>query len=101
MRIIVFFDLPTVTATDRREYNRFRKILIKNGFVMLQESVYSRIVLNPSAQKSVQSLLRKNKPSTGLVQMLAITEKQFSAMEFIVGEHKTDVIESDERMIIL
>ena len=44
MRMLVFFDLPTETAEDRRNYNRFRKYLIKNGFIMMQESVYSSVI---------------------------------------------------------
>ena len=40
MRMMIFFDLPTDTIKDRREYARFRKYLIKNGFVMMQEAVY-------------------------------------------------------------
>ncbi|MBS7369554.1 MAG: CRISPR-associated endonuclease Cas2, partial [Oscillospiraceae bacterium] len=42
MRIIVMFDLPVLTAADRREYRKFRGYLLKNGFIMLQESVYCR-----------------------------------------------------------
>ena len=41
MRVIVFFDLPTISVEDRKEYTKFRKFLIKNGFLMMQESVYS------------------------------------------------------------
>ena len=41
MRIIVFFDLPTETALDRKNYTKFRKFLIKDGFIMLQYSVYT------------------------------------------------------------
>ena len=40
MRMIVFFDLPTKTTADLREYRKFRKLLITNGFVMMQTSVY-------------------------------------------------------------
>ena len=46
MRVIVFFDLPVKTVQDRREYARFRKKLVKSGFVMMQQSVYSKIALN-------------------------------------------------------
>ena len=101
MRIILFFDLPTVTDKDKREYRKFRKFLIKNGFVMLQESVYTRMVLNHSVQKSVINQVKKNKPDDGLVQAIVVTEKQFANMENIVGEYKTDVIDSDERLIII
>lgn len=101
MRIIVFFDLPTETAAERRQYSRFRKMLIKNGFLMMQESVYCRMVLNLSVQKSVIDVLEKNKPSSGLVQVLTVTEKQFAGMKYLIGEYKTDVIDSDERLVIL
>ena len=46
MRILVMFDLPTETSEDRRNYRKFRKNLIKNGFIMMQESVYVRLAMN-------------------------------------------------------
>lgn len=101
MRMIVFFDLPTLTDKDRREYRNFRKLLIKNGFIMMQESVYTKMLLNQTAQKSVMELLKKNKPASGLVQALVITEKQFSNTVNISGDFKSDVIDSDERLVIL
>lgn len=101
MRVLVFFDLPTESSENKREYRKFHKLLIKNGFLMLQESVYCRMLLTPSAGKSVLEVLRKNRPSCGLVQVMTVTEKQFAEMEYITGEHHSEVIESDERMIIL
>lgn len=101
MRMLVMFDLPTETAEDRRNYRLFHKILIQNGFFMLQESVYTRMVLNPSVQKSAMHIIRKNKPARGSVQVLTVTEKQFSQMEFIVGEFHSEVVDSDERLVIL
>ena len=101
MRILVFFDLPTETHDNRREYRKFRKMLIQNGFLMMQESVHCRMLLTPSAGKSVLEVIRKNRPPQGIVQMMTITEKQFAAIEYITGEHHSEVIESDERLIIL
>lgn len=101
MRVIVFFDLPVVTAENRREYARFRKYLIKSGFVMMQESVYCKMALNQTAVTNIVNSIRKNKPEEGLVQILTITERQFSKMEFVTGEYKSDVLQSDERLVIL
>ena len=42
MRIIVMFDLPVVTSVERQEYTKFRKFLLKSGFIMMQESVYTK-----------------------------------------------------------
>jgi len=101
MRILVFFDLPTLTDGDKREYRKFRKLLIKNGFIMMQESVYTRMVLNQTVQKSIIELLKKNKPPAGLVQAMVVTEKQFSNTVNISGKVTSDVIDSDERLLIL
>lgn len=101
MRILVFFDLPTITPENMRNYRLFRKALLKNGFFMMQESVYCRMVLNQSIEKSAIDAIRKAKPPEGLVQILYVTEKQFSKMEYLVGKANKEVIDSDERLIIL
>mgnify|MGYP002298449712 CR=1 FL=1 len=101
MRVVVFFDLPVDTASDRSEYRRFRKFLIRNGFVMMQESVYSKIVLNNTAAVAVQENVRLHKAAKGLIQMLVITERQFERMEIVVGEPQNEIVDSDERLVIL
>lgn len=101
MRIIVFFDLPTLTLENQRNYRKFRKTLLMNGFYMLQESVYCRMVHNQSVERNVVAILKRNKPPEGLVQVLSVTEKQFAKMEFITGEYKSDVLDSDERLVFL
>lgn len=101
MRLLVFFDLPTETADDKRNYRHFRKALISNGFIMLQESVYCRMFITPSAENSVIAAIKKQKPPSGIVLLLSVTEKQFSKMEYIVGEYHSEIIDSDERLIIL
>lgn len=101
MRVLVFFDLPTETLEDKREYRKFHNALIKNGFLMMQESVYCRMLLTPSAGKAVLDVIRKNRPSSGVVQLMTVTEKQFAGMEYITGEFHSEVIESDERLIVL
>ena len=101
MRVVVFFDLPTITDKDKREYRRFRKLLIRNGFVMMQESVYAKMVINQTVQNSVIEMLKKSKPADGLVQALIVTEKQFSSIVNICGEFNTNVVDTDERLVIL
>lgn len=101
MRILVFFDLPTETLENKRDYRKFHKILIKNGFLMMQESVYCRMLITPNAGKSVLETIKKNRPPKGIVQIMTVTEKQFAGMEYVTGEYHSEVIESDERLIIL
>lgn len=101
MRILVFFDLPVGTGAQRREYTRFRKFLLKSGFMMLQESVYCKLALNGTAVKGITDSIHKNSPAEGLVQLLTVTEKQYAKMDLIIGEVKNDVLDSDERLVIL
>ena len=101
MRILVKFDLPVGTESERKNYRLFRKYLIKSGFLMLQESVYCKIAQNTTVADAIIANVRKNGPDDGLVQVLKITEKQYSRMEYIVGESKSDVLDSDERLVVL
>ena len=101
MRIIVMFDVPVGTASERKDYQQFRKYLVKSGFIMMQESIYSKIAQNSTMADSIIESVKKNKPQSGLVQLLKITEKQYSKMIYIVGESKSDVLSSDERLVIL
>lgn len=101
MRIFVFFDLPLDSLEEKREYRKFRKALIKNGFIMMQESVYCKLMTTPSVENSVKNMIQMNKPSKGVVQTLVVTEKQFVKMEYVVGENKSDIIDNEDRVIIL
>lgn len=101
MRTIVFFDLPNVYAKDRRNYQLFRKFLINEGFIMLQESVYSKIVLNSGQAQLLVNRIRNRAPKKGVIQVLTITERQYSDIEYIIGDSNTKVIHSEERLIVL
>lgn len=101
MRVIVFFDLPVTSSENIRQYTKFRKFLMKSGFLMMQESVYCKLALNATAAEAILANLRKNKPESGVVQVLTMTEKQFQKIEFIVGTSKHNVLDNDERLVVL
>jgi CRISPR-associated protein Cas2 len=101
MHVLCFFDLPVETAKDRRNYRVFRRFLVKNGFLMLEESVYERMVINGNTQRALIELIRKNKPPKGLVMVLQITDKQFENMEIITGEFISNVIHSTDTVVEL
>ena len=60
MWLIAMFDLPVETTENRRDYVRFRKALLKDGFMMLQFSVYARFI--PS-EEAAEAHRQDNKPS--------------------------------------
>jgi|LSQX01.2.fsa_nt_gb CRISPR-associated protein Cas2 len=85
MRVILFFDLPMITKKDIRSYNQFRKYLIKNGYIMMQLSVYSKIFNNRESAGNHINILKRNVPLKGHIRIMLITEKQYSNIEVIVG----------------
>lgn len=101
MRVLVFFDLPIGTTEQRRAYTDFRKFLLKSGFMMLQESVYCKLALNGTAVRGIVDNVHKNRPKEGLIQLLTVTEKQYARMDLIIGDVKSEVLNSDERLVIL
>ena len=69
--------------------------------MMLQESVYVKLALNATTINTLMNNLEKNKPADGLVQVLLVTEKQYSKMYMLLGENKSEVLNSTERLIFL
>ena len=84
MRILVLFDLPTKTRTERKAYSQFRKF-INDGYDMIQFSIYGRIVANRDAEEKHSARVVANLPPEGSVRVLVVTEKQFASMKILVG----------------
>lgn len=101
MRILLFFDLPTITSNDLRKYRKFVKDIRKLGFYMVQESVYVKLCLDLQVVDSVTNKVKSFAPTNGNIMLLSITEKQFSKIKIITGEFESDTIVSDDRTIIL
>ncbi len=68
---------------------------------MLQESVYTKIAQNTTMADAIIENVKKNKPPEGLVQVLKVTEKQYGKMEYIVGSSESEILNTDERLVVL
>ena len=102
MRLMVFFDLPVETPKQRRDYRLFRKGLLKEGYLMLQESVYAKLVINEGAALAAIARLKKNRPPQGLVQVLKVTEKQYATMTYITGSRAGyEEVDTTEEFLVL
>lgn len=101
MRTILFFDLPSITNKDRKIYREFIKNIKKIGFYMIQESVYVKLSINSKAAENTKNKVNSFLPDNGNVILLTITEKQFNAMDILMGDIKTDIITSTDRVVIL
>lgn len=102
MRLLVLFDLPVQTSLDRKNYRKFRKLLIENGYIMVQYSVYAKIILNHSALQLQKVKLKQNLPPKGHIEMLLVTEKQFVNMEhFSKPKIEKSLVSSIDRIVEL
>ena len=77
MWIFVFFDLTVCTKKEMKAASLFRKNLEKDGFSMMQFSVYIR---HCASRESVEVHVKRIKsllPETGKVSILCVTDKQY------------------------
>ena len=96
MRIMVFFDLPVKTKQERKAAAKFRKFLLNDGYYMLQYSVYTRICNGVDAVEKHHRRLQDNLPDKGSIRMMAVTEKQYNAIDILLGNfHSPDESELD------
>lgn len=100
MRIMVMFDLPVTTETDRKVATKFRKFLLDDGFIMMQFSVYSRICKNNDDLNKHINRLKINAPKTGNIRLIQITESQYNNMIMFSGKKESEEEISIDNLII-
>lgn len=88
MRMMVFFDLPVKEKASQKAAAKFRNFLIKDGYTMIQYSVYTRVCNGNDAVVTHKRRLNNNLPPNGSVRLLVITEKQYESMQILLGELK-------------
>lgn len=86
MWLFVFFDLPVTTKQEQKIASDFRKNLLKNGFTMMQFSVYIRHCASHESLAVHKRRIKSMMPSSGKISMLAVTDKQYADIETIFGK---------------
>ena len=101
MWLMVFFDLPTSTKAQRRRANRFRQFLKKDGYMMLQLSVYARVCRGQDAIDKHVRRVRLSLPKEGSVRTLQVTDKQYGRMELMLGTApKTEQVGASQMVLL-
>ena len=88
MRLLLFFDLPMVTKTEKRAYGQFRRFLLNDGYDIIQWSVYGRLLHGRDAETKHLQRLRPNLPPAGSVRCMTITERQYAGIQLLIGAPK-------------
>ena len=85
--ILAMFDLPVLTKPQRQIASRFRVRLRKEGYLMIQYSVYARPCVTVEQLETHAERVRKFAPATGNVRLLFMTDQQWANSHTILGEH--------------
>lgn len=101
MRVLVMFDMPTLSKKDRKYYTKFRDALIKDGFIMLQYSVYMRICKGVASANNYLDKVGLIVPPKGHVRGLILTEKQFDNMRLLLGKESENERANKPRQLTL
>jgi CRISPR-associated protein Cas2 len=101
MWLMVFFDLPVKEKPQRRRATRFRQFLKKDGYIMLQLSVYARVCRGQDAVDKHVKRVRASLPKEGSVRTLQVTDKQYGRMELLLGNApKTEQIGASQMVLL-
>lgn len=100
MWLMVMFDLPVKSKTERREYSRFRKYLLKEGMVQLQFSVYAKFCSSRENAEKYYRYIKMVVPPEGHVRLLMITDKQFGEMVSLFGKKLCEVEKKPDQLLL-
>ncbi len=98
MWLFVFFDLPTETKKDRKNYSLFRKGLQKDGFNMLQYSIYVR---HCNSRENADVHVKRVKgflAPKGEIILFTLTDKQYGMMEFFRSRNPAERPETPQQL---
>ena len=98
MWLFVFFDLPTETKKDRRNASQFRNNILKDGFSMMQFSVYIRHCASSESADVHEKRINKLVPPLGKVSVLRITDKQFGMIINYLGKAKQENLDAPTQL---
>ena len=100
MWLVAMFDLPVETKENRKDYARFRKALLKDGFMMLQFSVYARYIPSEEAADAHRRTVKSVIPPLGQVRLVALTDHQFARMEVFFGRKPKEPEEPPAQILL-
>lgn len=98
--LFVMFDLPVDSKEARRDYTRFRKRLLNQGFMMLQYSVYARYCASEDASATYRNRIRARLPPDGQVRVMSVTDRQFGKTEVYLGKSRVKAEEKPEQLML-
>lgn len=94
------FDLPVTTRAARKRYAQFRKLLLQEGFTMLQFSVYARYCVSEESGEHFRHRIQRDLPDAGHVRLLMVTDRQTGKMEVFNGKIPANPEEVPDQLLL-
>lgn len=94
------FDLPTLTAKERKRAHDFRQYLLDEGFTMSQLSVYLRFIGSREKADAFSRRIKEKVPPMGKVSVICFTDKQFSTIQAFFNA-ETDSLQKKPEQLML
>ncbi|MCX8092312.1 MAG: CRISPR-associated endonuclease Cas2, partial [Verrucomicrobiae bacterium] len=96
--VLVFFDLPVGTPEERKAAANFRKDLVRDGYIMVQYSVYARPCGSADRVETQVRRLKPKIPPKGEVRSLIVSDAQWGRMLVMRSQQKVDPEPQPEQM---
>lgn len=103
MWLMIMFDMPTDTKKARKKYRYLRTKLLKEGYLMMQFSIYIRSYHSyesaRSGKKKIKDFIATN-TLKGKIRIIMFTDKQFSDMDIIIGTKSEDEKNAPKQLLL-
>ena len=103
MWLMLMFDMPTKTKKQRKSYHWFHKELEIEGYMMIQYSVYGKIFSSVESanlgKKRIKDFVKKN-IKKGNIRLFMFTDKQFKAMDIVIGEKSIEEDNEPKQLLL-
>ena len=99
--VLVMFDLPVGTPEERKAAANFRTDLRRDGYIMVQFSVYARPCGSADRVDTQVRRLKGKIPASGEVRGLLISDAQWGRMIVMRSQKLADAEKMPEQMMFL
>lgn len=99
MRIILMYDIYETDSTSKNSI-KFRTNLIKNGYYMIQYSIYVKTIPSYSQFSSEKQKLIQFLPKNANIRLILLSEKQYQDIILIKGHYSRNEIVNNTRRFI-
>tara|TARA_R110000868_G_scaffold376831_2_gene642019 strand:- start:14972 stop:15277 length:306 start_codon:yes stop_codon:yes gene_type:complete len=100
MWVIAMFDLPVKTKKEQKRAAKFRNLLLREGFSMLQFSIYARYCSSEDTGNKFRDHIRQHLPASGNIRLLMVTDRQFGKMDVFHGKTKSKTEQTPSQLML-